>query len=41
MSAPWVQPWPLVCDRYARLLREMLRLEAMAKAAGYRLRVGR
>ena len=38
VRTPWVQPWPLVRDRYARLLREMLRLEALAKAAGFKLR---
>ena len=33
MSAPaWLQPWPLVRDLYAKLLREMLRLERLAKS---------
>jgi hypothetical protein len=31
MRTPWVQPWALVCDLYAKLLREMLRLERMAR----------
>jgi len=32
MSTPaWLQPWPLVRDLYAKLLREMLRLERMAR----------
>jgi hypothetical protein len=32
MATPaWLQPWPLVRDLYAKLLREMLRLERMAR----------
>jgi hypothetical protein len=32
MTTPaWLQPWPLVRDLYAKLLREMLRLERMAR----------
>jgi hypothetical protein len=31
MKSPWVYPWPLVRDLYAKLLREMLRLERMAR----------
>ena len=38
MTPAWLQPWPLVRDLYARQLREMLRLEAIAKAAGCQLR---
>jgi hypothetical protein len=31
MKSPWVYPWAVVQHLYAKLLREMLRLERMAR----------